>query len=88
MQLFRCPFCGLRPETEFHFAGEAGKTRPDTTQPLSDDAWAAYQYDKKNTKGVVEEAWIHTPCREMFIMRRDSVSMDVLETRALRSTKT
>ncbi|MEM6888302.1 MAG: sarcosine oxidase subunit delta [Pseudomonadota bacterium] len=88
MQLFTCPFCGLRNETEFYFAGEAGKARPDTTHPISDEAWANYLFTKKNACGVVEEAWVHIPCKEMFVMRRDTVSMEVLETRALRDSAT
>ncbi|MGR3493084.1 MAG: sarcosine oxidase subunit delta, partial [Shimia sp.] len=34
MQIFTCPFCGPRPETEFHFVGELGKVRPDTTSQI------------------------------------------------------
>ena len=84
MQRFPCPFCGLRDEREFHFAGEAGKVRPDTTREITDADWAAYLYDTRNAKGPSEEAWIHLTCRELFIMRRDTVTMDVLETRAIR----
>ena len=29
MQSFPCPFCGARPETEFSYCAEAGKTRPE-----------------------------------------------------------
>lgn len=84
MQLFTCPFCGPRDEREFHFAAEAGKTRPDTGQAISDAEWSKYLYASLNANGAAEEAWIHLTCRELFIMRRDTVSMDVLETRALR----
>ena len=84
MQQFPCPFCGLRDEREFWFAGEAGKTRPDTTARVSDEEWARYLYAQRNTKGAVDEAWIHLTCRELFIMQRDSVSMEVLGVRSLR----
>ena len=84
MQLFPCPFCGARDEREFHFMGEAGKTRPDTQQPVSDADWAAYLYDQRNDKGRVREVWMHLPCREVFGMQRDSVTMQVLGTTALR----
>jgi heterotetrameric sarcosine oxidase delta subunit len=84
MQLFKCPFCGPRDEREFHFAAEAGKTRPDTGQTISDAEWSKYLHASLNAKGTAEEAWIHLTCRELFIMRRDTVTMDVLETRALR----
>lgn len=84
MQIFNCPFCGPRDEREFYFAGETGKVRPDTTQPISDEHWATYLFSRRNTKGSANEAWIHLPCREMFVMTRDTVTMDVLDTHTLR----
>jgi len=44
MQLFSCPFCGERDETEFVFCAEAGKTRPEPAAEVSADAWARYLY--------------------------------------------
>jgi len=84
MQHFPCPFCGLRNEREFHFAAEAGKLRPDTTGEVSADDWSSYQYDQRNEKGVTREVWLHLPCSEMFILERDSVTMEVLGTQSLR----
>jgi heterotetrameric sarcosine oxidase delta subunit len=84
MQQFPCPFCGLRDEHEFHFAAEAGKTRPDTTQPVSAADWAAYLYNCQNPKGETREVWIHTPCAEVFILKRDTVTMAVLGSEQLR----
>ncbi len=84
MQIFTCPFCGPRDEREFHFAGEAGKTRPDTTAPVSDADWAAYLFTQRNDMGPAREVWRHLPCQELFIMERDSLSMEVLATIALR----
>jgi len=78
VQIFPCPFCGERNEREFHFAGEAGKTRPDTTTEISDVAWAAYLYNQKNIKGAVREVWMHLSCAELFILERDSITMDVV----------
>ncbi len=84
MQAFPCPFCGLRNESEFHFAAEAGKVRPDTTVAISDEQWASYLYTQNNVKGAVREIWMHTPCAELFILERDSVTMDVIGSAALR----
>ena len=85
MQTFPCPFCGLRNETEFHFAAEAGKVRPDTTTTqISDEDWARYLYAQKNTRGEVREIWMHLTCGELFMLERDSVSMDVIGSTALR----
>ena len=84
MQLFTCPFCGARDEREFHFLAEAGKTRPDTTAEVSDSAWAAYLHARRNPKGASIEVWMHLPCRELFVMERDTVTMDILRTESLR----
>ena len=84
MQLFPCPFCGPRDEREFHFAGEAGKIRPDTRQEVSAEDWAHYLNDQRNEKGRVREVWIHLTCSELFLMERDSVTMRVLSSQSLR----
>ncbi|NIZ13038.1 sarcosine oxidase subunit delta [Phaeobacter sp. HF9A] len=84
MQIFPCPFCGPRNETEFHFAGELGKARPTTTEAVSAKEWASYLYAQRNEKGAVHEVWMHLPCSELFVMERDSVTMDVLGARSLR----
>jgi sarcosine oxidase subunit delta len=78
MQLFPCPFCGPRPETEFHFAVEAGKPRPEPAPAVSDAAWAAYLHLQHNPKGESREVWIHLTCGEFFLMTRDTVSAAVL----------
>ncbi|WP_370232038.1 sarcosine oxidase subunit delta [Cognatishimia sp.] len=84
MQLFPCPFCGERNETEFHFAGELGKLRPDTAGDVSDAEWGRYLYTQRNEKGHVREVWMHMPCGELFVLERDSVTMAVIGSRALR----
>ena len=84
MQIFTCPFCGPRPETEFRFVGELGKVRPETTQAVSAEDWARYLYTQRNEKGVVKEVWMHLPCAELFVMERDTVTMEVLATSSLR----
>lgn len=84
MQRFTCPFCGLRDEREFHFSGEAGKVRPDTTKEISDADWASYLHDQSNRLGVAREIWVHLPCQEYFIMERDTTTMAVLSTQQLR----
>ncbi len=84
MQRFPCPFCGLRDEREFHLLGEAGKVRPDTTGPVTDADWSAYLFAKSNPKGASREVWMHVTCREVFVMERDTATMEVLSTTALR----
>ncbi|WP_269932818.1 sarcosine oxidase subunit delta [Aminobacter sp. HY435] len=82
MQLFHCPFCGQRDETEFHFGGEAGNIRPDGADVTS-ERWASYLYLRDNPKGAVREVWVHMTCGEFFVMARDSVSHHVASTTSL-----
>jgi len=84
MQQFPCPFCGNRDEREFHFLSEAGKTRPNTIESIADAAWAQYLYFHKNAKGEVHEVWMHLTCREVFVLKRNNVSMTVTSSQALR----
>ena len=84
MQIFPCPFCGPRDEREFHFLGEAGTTRPDTTGEVSDSEWARYLHARRNVRGPAREIWRHIPCAEVFVMERDTVTMHVLGVTSLR----
>ena len=84
MQLFPCPFCGPRPETEFSFAAEAGKARPEPAEAVSPGAWADYRFAEKNPAGRARELWLHTPCSEFFLMERDTLTHAVLGAQRLR----
>ena len=83
MQLFPCPFCGLREETEFHFAAEAGKARPEPAGQVSDDGWAKYLYFQDSPTGRSREIWVHLACGEFFVMTRDTVTHEVTGSEAL-----
>lgn len=83
MQLFPCPFCGVRDETEFHFAAEAGKIRPGLADPVSDRDWADYLHASAAPRGPAREVWVHLTCGEFFVMTRDTVSRAVLDSAAL-----
>ncbi|WP_425039511.1 sarcosine oxidase subunit delta [Primorskyibacter sp. S187A] len=74
MQTFPCPFCGPRDETEFHFATEAGRARPEPAAEVSDEDWAAYLFAAHAPKGTVREIWLHLPCGEYFVLTRNSVT--------------
>ena len=73
MQLFPCPFCGPREESEFHYGGEVGNLRPDGAY-VTADRWADYLYMRDNPKGASREIWMHLTCGEFFAMERDTVS--------------
>ena len=83
MQRFSCPFCGSRNETEFHFVVETGHTRPEPAERVSDEEWAKYLYMHKAVKGRSKEIWLHLTCGEYFILHRDTVTREVLESEAL-----
>jgi len=75
MQIFSCPFCGPRPEPEFHFGGEAGNDRPVGGALVPEGEWAAYLHLRHNPKGSTREIWMHRTCLEVFVMERDTVTM-------------
>jgi sarcosine oxidase, subunit delta len=73
LQIFPCPFCGLRDETEFHYVGEP-KARPEPVASVSDAEWAEYLWFNDNPKGLSREIWLHLTCMEMFAMTRDTAT--------------
>lgn len=83
MQIFTCPFCGPRAETEFHFAAEAGKRRPEPAPQVSDAEWAEYLYLQDAPRGPAREVWVHLTCGEFFVMTRDTVTREVIASDAL-----
>jgi sarcosine oxidase subunit delta len=82
MQLFPCPFCGPRDESEFHYGGDAGNARPEGNA-MPADRWAEYLYLRHNPKGIAREIWVHLACGEFFVMERDTVTHKVLSASAL-----
>ena len=83
MQQFPCPFCGLRNETEFRFAVEAGHPRPEPAETVTDEDWARYLYLHKDPRGAAREVWLHVTCGEYFVMTRDTLTRAVLTSEAL-----
>jgi sarcosine oxidase subunit delta len=81
MLLIKCPYCGERPELEFHCGGEAHIARPHDPMSVPDQEWAEYLFYRENAKGVLAERWHHSHgCQRWFNMLRDSVSDRVIET--------
>ena len=80
MLLIRCPWCGEREETEFHYGGEAHKLRPLKAEELSDREWAEFLFLNHNPKGVYLERWSHAQgCRRWFNVVRDTVTSEIIE---------
>jgi len=75
MLLIPCPWCGARPENEFHYGGEAHIARPLHPAELDDTAWAEFLYFRTNPKGVHAERWRHIHgCGRFFNCLRDTAS--------------
>ncbi|GLU29129.1 sarcosine oxidase subunit delta [Brucella sp. NBRC 12950] len=83
MQLFPCPFCGPRSESEFHYGGDAFTHRPEGFREVSDAEWSAYLHDRKNLRGAANEVWMHMTCGEVFRLERDTVHHAVARSVAL-----
>ena len=87
MLIIRCPWCGERDQTEFHYGGEAGIRRPKNPQEASDQTWAEYLFYRKNLKGVHTELWVHNwGCRQWIRVTRDTVTHEIFETAPVHAT--
>ena len=81
MLLIACPWCGARPENEFHYGGEAHIARPHDLAALSDAGWADLLYMRSNPKGLHRERWRHVHgCGQFFNALRNTVSDRILAT--------
>lgn len=77
MMLIPCPWCGARGDAEFVAGGEAHVERP--TPQVDDEAWGAYLYLRRNTKGVHAERWFHAyGCRRWFNVVRHTVTHEIV----------
>jgi sarcosine oxidase, subunit delta len=81
MLLIACPWCGVRPENEFRYGGEAHIARPSDPASIDDQAWADFLYMRSNSKGAHRERWRHMHgCGRFFNCVRDTVSDRILIT--------
>jgi sarcosine oxidase subunit delta len=81
MLLIHCPYCGLRPELEFAYGGQAHVARPSSPAAVSDEQWAAYLYLRDNSKGLHAERWRHLRgCGRFFNALRDTTTDHFLAT--------
>lgn len=84
MLLIKCPWCGERDESEFSYGGEGGISRPLQPDDLSDEQWADYLFNRKNTRGVHDEIWNHAQgCRRWFNVVRDTVTYKISSSRPM-----
>ena len=79
MLQLKCPWCGPRDETEYHYGGQAHVPYPADPAALSDEEWAQYLFFRDNPKGPFAERWVHSVgCRRWFNVVRDTRTYDVL----------
>jgi sarcosine oxidase, subunit delta len=81
MLLIPCPHCGIRPESEFRYAGEAHVARPAQPAALNDRDWAEYLYMRSNPRGLHYERWRHIHgCARYFNAVRHTLSDRIVAT--------
>jgi len=74
--LLRCPHCGPRNSSEFHYAGEIG-ARPDP-RSVEPARWREYLYTRRNPCGPTTERWFHRAgCRRFVTVLRDTLTNEV-----------
>ncbi|MEM8878436.1 MAG: sarcosine oxidase subunit delta [Pseudomonadota bacterium] len=79
MLLINCPYCGARPETEFHYGGEAHVSRPADPSKLNDEEWAEFLFVRDNKKGFYKERWVHSAgCRRWFNVLRNTHTHEIV----------
>ena len=74
----------MRNETEFRYTGQVGKVRPEPSRQAEAEAWARYVHFTENKRGESQEIWTHVTCGEVFFMTRETQTMRVIATVALR----
>jgi len=78
MKLLRCPINGLRPVSEFQYAGEI-RPMPDP-DTCSDAEWSDYVFNRNGAPGIKKEWWLHIASGIWFVAERDTVADKVLHT--------
>lgn len=81
-----CPHCGVRPEREFVYGGDATVRRPDPAT-ATDAEWADYIYVRDNPKGPHRELWLHAAgCHTWLEVERDTVTHAIASVAPARET--
>jgi sarcosine oxidase subunit delta len=79
MLLIPCPWCGSRPENEFHYGGQAHIVRPADPGLVDDTTWTNYLYFRDNERGRHRERWQHQyGCGRFFNLERDTVTDQII----------
>lgn len=77
-----CPCCGPRDRREFTYYGAAVfLDRPDPEAGL--EAWDGYLHLRDNPAGVTRDLWYHEPCQSWLEVERNTVTHEILASRAV-----
>lgn len=84
-----CPYCGLRDQDEFRCDGESGRPMPAKPNNADDEEWAEHLFYRDNTRGLHQECWWHEfGCGQWFILRRDTLTHEIIEACRMGETPT
>lgn len=78
MKLLRCPVNGLRPVSEFQYAGEI-RPMPDP-DTCSDAEWTDYVFNRNGAPGIKKEWWLHLSSGTWFVAERNTATDEVRRT--------
>lgn len=77
-----CPCCGPRDRREYTYYGAcAFLTRP--AEDAGPEAWDAYLHLRDNPAGITRDLWYHDPCATWVEVERNTVTHEILSTRAI-----
>ena len=81
MLYIKCPHCGMRPQTEFSYGGDATVKRPELNKEISDQEWDDFVYNRKSLRGKQLELWQHiSGCRQWIKVERDTATHEIFKT--------
>ena len=81
MLYIKCPYCGIRPQNEFAYGGDATVKRPELNKEVSDKEWDDFVYNRKSPRGKHLEFWHHiSGCRQWFKVLRDTTTHEIYQT--------
>lgn len=77
-----CPCCGTRDRREYTYYGASVfLARP--AEGAGAEAWDAYLHLRDNPAGVTRDLWYHDPCATWVEVERNTVTHEILSSRAI-----
>ena len=77
----KCPYCGIRPQNEFAYGGDANVKRPSLNKEVTDKEWDNFVYNRVSPRGKHLEVWRHiSGCRQWFKVLRDTATHEIFQT--------